>query len=105
MRPGGTGCVERTDRVDGEVAGEVVLVGFREAGPADDSRVVDEDVDPPEAVERDVDDGLSPRDIRDVAAIALRRAAGGGDFTNDLFGRANVRAGPCLLYTSPSPRD
>ena len=54
--PCGTGGVERPDRVHGEVAGEVVLVGVRNPRPPDDAGVVDEDVEVSESLQGGFDE-------------------------------------------------
>ena len=53
--------VERAAHVHGEVLREIVGVGFREARPADDAGVVDQDVDAPELLDRVVDERLRAR--------------------------------------------
>jgi hypothetical protein len=68
---------------------EVVEVGLREPGPADDAGVVHHDVDAPEPLGRRVDQGLRPGGRGHVASVAHGGAAGG----HDLGGHGGRRPG------------
>ena len=70
VRPGGAGGVERADRVHGQVSRQVVLVCLGEPGPADDAGVVDQDVEPPELLDRGGHDCAGSRGGGEVAGVA-----------------------------------
>ena len=90
--PCGTGGVERPDRVHGEVAGEVVLVGVRKPGPPDDAGVVDEDVEASESLEGGFDECPRTRSGCHVAAVGNGSSAGGDDLLRDGGRDAGVRS-------------
>ena len=76
----------------GEMHGKVVGIGIRQACPSHDAGVVDEDVDPAEASNRRVDDGLTALNGRDVTGVGDRRSSGRCDFGDDGVGRLGVGA-------------
>ena len=65
--------------MDVEVGGQVRLIGVGDAGPSNDAGVVDEDVDPPEAFDGGVDEGLGSGARGHVADVGDGRPAGGDD--------------------------
>ena len=75
VRPGGACGVERPADVHRKMLREVVGVGVGKPGPANDSGVVDEDVDPPEAFQCRADERVGTLDRRHVMAVGDRRAS------------------------------
>ena len=79
--------------MDGQVRGQVVLVGLGEGGPAHDAGVVDQDVETAELPHRGVHQRLRARGAGDVVRVGHGRATAGDDGRNDLVGRVRVAAG------------
>ena len=69
--------------MDCEVSLEVVGVDLGHAGPSDDARIVDKDVDAPELLDRGGDERLRSLGRSDVAGVGDGGAAGGGDLGYD----------------------
>ena len=95
--------------MDGDHGIPLVLGHVYEHPVAEDSRVVDEDVEPPELVDRLLHEPLRAREVGDVLAVRRRLAAGGADLLDDLLGRAGVgslageRRAPRSLTTTFAP--
>ena len=83
VRPCGPGGVERACDMDGQVALEVVRVGFREARPSDDAGVVDQDVEASELLHRRIDERLCTCGCRYVAGVGDRGSASRDDLGGD----------------------
>ena len=73
--------------VHGEVALQVVGVGFGQARPSDVACVVDHDVDTSERLDRRIDEGLGPRRPDTSLVSADRLPSGVDDLGGDRGGR------------------
>jgi hypothetical protein len=78
--------------VDGDHGIPLVLGHVHEHPVAEDSGVVDEDVEPAELVDRLPHEALRPGEAGDVLAIRRRLAARGADLLHDLLRGARVRS-------------
>src|SRR5688572_1619261 len=79
MRGGGLRGQQQAEHVDVEVPVEVFFGDVLQRREPVDTRVVDQDVEPAELLDRRVDNGLRIGLLGDVAANGDRLAAGGGD--------------------------
>jgi hypothetical protein len=78
--------------VDGNHGVPLVLGHVHDHPVAEDSGVVDEDVEPAELLDRLPHEPFRAREVGDALAVRRRLAARGADLLDDLLGRAEIGA-------------
>ena len=79
-------------QVDGDDRVPVLFGHAQEVAVAEDAGAVDEDIEPPEAVDGGLDDALAAFDRRDAVEVGDGAAARRQDLVDDVLRRAAARA-------------